>query len=234
MLDDLIDVTPAGASSAASSPKAAIKGIAIVGSHPATAMEAPFADPAWEIWACSPDNTPFGSSKEARELPRVDDWFEVHAPLEHHSRPYGYLQYVAKLPKVWMRDQRALASGLFPGARPYPEQQMYGTDALMRGTQKVAEGVYQDVAIPMPVGDGLFCPWMFTSSIAYMLAKAIVDCEARSIGAIGLWGILQSSDNEYAYQRPGTQYFLWEARRRGIEVLVAPESRLAERPAANW
>ena len=234
MLDDLIETETAGAASVPAEAKAAIKGIAVVGSHPATALTAPFGDPSWVVWACSPDNTPFGLTKGARQLPRVDVWFELHSPLEHHSRPYGYLQYVAKLPKVVMRDPTALASGLFPGAVPYPEKDLYGTDVLGKSLEQVAPGVHQEVVRAYPTGDGLFNPWAFTSSIAYMLAKAIVDCEREKIPAIGLWGILQSSDNEYAYQRPGTQYFLWEAAKRGIKVLVAPESRLAERPKDNW
>jgi hypothetical protein len=38
---------------------------------------------------------------------------------------------------------------------------------------------------------------------------------------------MRSTSNEYDYQRRSTQYFLWEARKRGIEVLVAamPERR---------
>ena len=72
--------------------------------------------------------------------------------------------------------------------------------------------------------------FLFSSSIAFMLAKAISDCEAQGIKQIGLWGILQSSETEFAYQRPGTQYFLWEAVRRGIKVLAARESKLFEPP----
>ena len=73
-----------------------------------------------------------------------------------------------------------------------------------------------------------FCAFLFSSSIAFMLAKAIADCERLGIKQIGLWGILQSSETEFAYQRPGTQYFLWEATRRGIKVLAAKESQLFE------
>lgn len=237
MLDDL--TTPktetAGASKVPATPKVAIKGIAIVGSHPATVMSAPYGDPSWLIWACSPDNTPCGNDpKNRRTLPRVDDWFEVHAPIEDPTRPYAYLNYISRYPRVWMRDVRVLQSGLFPGALPYPEKELRGTDAAGKTMEQVAPGVYQEAVRPYPVGDGLFCPWAFTSSIAYMLAKAIVDAEREKIPAIGLFGILQASDNEYTYQRQGTQYFLWEAARRGIKVLVAPESRLAERPKDNW
>ena len=86
----------------------------------------------------------------------------------------------------------------------------------------------------IPNGDGLFCPFMFTSSIAYMLAKAIADCEAAGIPQIGLWGIMQASENEYTYQRPGIQYFLSEATRRGIKVIANRESCLFDMPQWKW
>lgn len=178
--------------------------IAIVGSHPATVATAPFGDPGALIYACSPHNI------EKRSLPRWDHWFEVHLPVQHETRSYHYLRGLEEQarqkqargedPIVWMRDQQALPH--FPGSRAYPEAEM----------------------------KRLFCPYLFSSSIAFMLAKAIVDAEAAKIKQISLHGILQSSEAEYAYQRPGTQYFLWEATRRGIKVLAAAESKLFELP----
>src|SRR5574342_900839 len=173
-------------------------GIAVIGSHPATVNSAPYGQADWLIYACSPDNTPGGKAPHAAARPRVDQWFELHQPVEDQSRPFGYLKYVSDLPLVWMRDRRAMPH--FRGARLYPETEMKAK----------------------------FNPFAFTSSIAYMLAKAIVDCEEQGIRQIGLWGILQASDQEYAYQRQGTQYFIWEATKRGIKVLAARESRLFE------
>jgi hypothetical protein len=43
--------------------------IAILGSAPSSRKLAPFNDPSWEIWACSPMNY---------DLPRIDAWFELH------------------------------------------------------------------------------------------------------------------------------------------------------------
>lgn len=197
-------------------------------------MQAPFHDKSAFIYACSPDNTPFGDPKNCRTLPRVDCWAELHAPVEDPTRPFGYLHYVSQLPCVLMRDPRALASGIFNGARPYPEKALFGAHVVEERTIEVRKGVFQRMRVALPAGDGRFCPYMFTSSIAYMLAKAIVDCEREGIREIGLWGILQSSENEYAYQRQGTQYFLWEAMRAGIKVMVAPESRLFDMPDYKW
>lgn len=204
-------------------------GIAILGSNPHTKALAPFGDPSWAVYACSPDNTPGGMSAHKAELPRVDHWFEVHTPIEDASRPYAYLNYVSSLPLVWMRDGRALASGLFKGGRLYPERELKGTSTLqklqMNGGVRVSE---------IPNNDGMFCAYMFTSSIAYMLAKAIVDCEAYDIKRIGLWGVMQQAENEYAYQRPGIQYFITEAMKRGIKVIANRESCLFDMPNWKW
>lgn len=202
--------------------KVKYKGIAICGSNPATKLSAPFHDPEWLIYSCSPDNSPYGMGAGKGPLPRVDHLFEVHAPLEHPSRPAAYLMWVAQQPLVWMRDARALQSGMFKGARPYPEQRLFGTLTKMRDGSVV------------PTGDGEFCPTAFTSSISYILAKAILDCQEQDIKQIALFGILQSAEEEYKNQRQGTQYMLWEARRRGIKTLVAPESRLLEGPVNEW
>jgi len=217
-------------------------GIAILGSHPATVLNAPFGDPAWLIYSCSPHNI------EHRTLPRFDQWFELHTPIEDETRAFGYLKSVSEMPFVWMRDQRALKSGMFKGAREYPEAKLKGTSRFEQ--VKVPTGNFQRVKGPdgqigmaeiherrqseIPNGDGLFSPHMFTSSIAYMLAKAIVDCEENGIPAIGLWGIMQASDGEYAYQRPGIQYFLGEAMKRGIKVIANRESCLFDMPQWKW
>lgn len=231
-------------------PKAVIDSIAILGSNPQTVGAAPFGQSNWTINACSPDNTPYGHSREARPLPRVDEWFECHTPVEDPTRPFAYLAYIAQtMPLIWMRDKRALSSGFFKGARPYPEKELKGTSkfeviqkptGVFRPAKKVSTGehgfaeVMEEHKAEVPNGDGLFIPHMFTSSIAYMLAKAIVDCEQNKIHQIGLWGIMQQSDTEYTYQRPGIQYFLGEAQRRGIKIVANRESCLFDMPNWNW
>lgn len=223
MLDQTTNETAGDHAPAADSPAPVkYKGIAICGSNAVTKMAAPFQDPDWLIYACSPDNSPFGMGPQKGQLPRVDQFFELHAPLEDPSRPAAYLHWVTTLPFVWMRDARAIQSRVFKGARPYPEQKLFGT------WTKLPDGS------AVPTGDGEFWPQGFSSSIAYILAKAIVDCQEQSIPAIALYGILQSAQDEYGNQRPGTQYMLWEARRRGIKTLVAPESRLLDPCTNKW
>lgn len=173
------------------------KGIAVLGSHPATVMQAPFNDD-WLIYACSPHNF------EQRQLPRFDEWFEVHKPIADRTRAYPYLKFLETVPIVWMRDKAAMQ--FFKGAREYPEDEMRA----------------------------IFGPFTFTSSIAFILAKAIVECEKQGIKKIGLWGIMQASPNEYTQQRPGIQNLIWEANRRGIKVLAPDISKLFEPPPEDF
>ena len=212
MMLDLVDTTltadAAGEENSPASSRTQVTAIAILGSHPATVEQAPFSDPSWSIYACSAHNI------EKRVLPRWDQWFEIHQKASDPTRSYQFLrgleeqarqkQARGENPVVWMRDKEALP--FFPGGKLYPEDEMKKT----------------------------FCPFLFSSSIAFILAKAIVDCERLGIKKIGLWGILQASDQEWAYQRPGTQYFIWEATRRGIKVLAARESKLFEIPPETF
>jgi hypothetical protein len=234
LLDEAIETGAAGSVDAPAAAQQKYTGIAILGSHPATVMNAPFGDPAWKIYACSPDNTPFGASKRAGYLPRVDEWFEVHDPIEDPTRCFGYLKAVSDMPFVWMRDKRAMAQGIFKGARAYPEAELKGTSTFQKLQRQNPDGSVAVQMVEIPNSDGLFCPYMFTSSIAYMLARAIAECEAHGIPRIGLWGIMQQSDNEYAYQRPGIQYFLHEAMKRGIKVVANRESCLFDMPQWKW
>ena len=167
--------------------------IAILGSHPVTKRQAPFNDPDWKIWACSPHNFEHGI------LPRIDEWFEVHKPAFcEKTRKKPYHDYVRSLEiPVWVRDREE-----HPNAKDYPEEEL-----------KAKYG-----------------PFQFTSSIAYIMAKAI-DAEPE---AIGLWGIMQASENEFAYQRPGLQHFFQVAHDAGIEVVVPEISKLFEPVKDIW
>jgi len=223
MLDNIVeDLTVGGETSPAVSAPVKYKGIAILGSHPQTKAQAPFNDPGWLVYACSPDNTPHGLSPHRGALPRVDAWFEVHVPVFDKTRPYAYLDWLKNVPKVYMRDRVAMTfrtSGgelLFPNAVPYPEKEVKER----------------------------FGPFTLTSSIALIMAKAILDIEdMRGKGLIGcdgeppmmgLWGILQCSDREYKDQRQGTQNMIWNANQSGIKMRVAAESGLFEPPPEDF
>lgn len=62
------------------------------------------------------------------------------------------------------------------------------------------------------------------SSIAYMMALAIIECVPGD--RIGLWGIDMAADTEYHYQRPNMEYLIGLARGKGLKVFIPPESAL--------
>ena len=206
--------------SAVNATEAKYKALCILGSHPATVQQAPFNDLETLIWACSPDNSPYGLASHAKAIPRADAWFICHIPCFDKTLPYAYYDWLKNIPVVYMRDQVAMrmrtedGTPLFPTAVPYP-------DAEMRGVKKMGKNGEIEF-IP-----GKFHRSQFRSSIAFMLALGIAECERLRIAEIALYGILQrGSKQEYTDQRPSTQYFIEEAIRRGINVRVAPESML--------
>jgi hypothetical protein len=207
-------------------------GIAVLGSNPHTIEKAPWGQN-WRFYACSPHNI------EMRTLPRVHEWFECHLPVTDPTRQYEYLRrlednHVAQNPPnaevIWARDPAALAR--WKDSHKYPELELRGMDPVT--------GVGIDEDKPAPEGMGIFCPFMFTSSIAYIMAKAICDIEVyheqgrMPVKRMGIWGVMQASETEYTYQRPGIQYFIWEASKRGIQVIANQESKLFELPRENW
>lgn len=156
--------------------------IAILGSAPSKA-DAPFGAPDWNIWACSPDNL---------DLPRWDEWFEVHTYPGCVTLYPFYLDHLrgAGGRPVWM----AAPLAEIPAARRFDHARL------------VAE----------------FGPNFFTSSIAWMLAEAIV----RGATTIALFGVEMAQGGEYATQRGGCLHFAEQARMRGIQMLVHPDSAL--------
>lgn len=96
--------------------------VALVGTAPSSRMLAPFNDPTWKIWACSPGNQNI--------LPRVDAWFEIHGNLLWpECRSYGepYIAWLKTLPiPVYMQDQ-----SFVPNALTFPKEEMikeFGSD----------------------------------------------------------------------------------------------------------
>lgn len=63
--------------------------IALIGSAPSSVHLAPYGDPSWLIWACSPGTVP--------SVKRCDAWFELH-PLDdpHAGFTPDYLQWMAQ------------------------------------------------------------------------------------------------------------------------------------------
>ena len=89
--------------------------VALVGTAPSSRMLAPFGDPSWKIWGCSPGNM--------NALPRYDAWFEIHANLmwpEHASYGPAYIEWLKTLVvPVYMQDQSQV-----PNATPFPWREL--------------------------------------------------------------------------------------------------------------
>jgi hypothetical protein len=88
--------------------------IAICGSAPSSVREAPFHDPNWQIWMCSPANLGFQGWKP----PRIDLWFEMHSwsfDDKKKSNP-GYYKWVQKQKHVVMQER----DPDIPGSLRYP------------------------------------------------------------------------------------------------------------------
>jgi hypothetical protein len=163
--------------------------IALIGTAPSSRMLAPFNDPSWTIWACSPGNMNI--------LPRVDVWFELHGNLhwpENQSYGAPYIDWLRRLTiPVMMQNNQYI-----PNAVIFPMEQMvneFGKD-------------------------------FFTSSFAWMMAKAISD----GANEIALFGIDMASRDEYILQRPGFYFFKHLAEKRGIKVSAPNESDIMQPP----
>lgn len=89
--------------------------VALIGTAPSSRMLAPFNDPSWEIWACSPGNQ--------GQLPRVNVWFELHGNLlwpENVAYGAPYIEWLKTLTiPVFMQDNK-----LVPNATPFPMREM--------------------------------------------------------------------------------------------------------------
>lgn len=125
---------------------------------------APFGDPEWKIWGCSPGV--YGTVGAIGG--RVDEYFELHrwrpptAGRPGSGDPWfspEYCQYLRAHPKVWVADPVAL--GDIPNASLLPWQQL------------VAK----------------YGPYFFTSSLSWMFAMAL-EAGAKTIG---MWGVDMSA-----------------------------------------
>ena len=89
-------------------PKKPLK-IAMIGTAPSSRSLAPYGDPTWTIWSCSPGNA-YGA------IPRVDAWFEVHSNLlwpdcASYGKPYIEWLKQQKFP-IYMQDQSLVPNAI--------------------------------------------------------------------------------------------------------------------------
>lgn len=144
----------------------------------------------------------------SENFPRVDRHFEVHA-LDLLEQVFGGPRV-----EIWVNHLKAHPCVYSLVAQDdIPHAQLLDVLAMFRR----------------------FSPYFFSSSMAWMLGKAIMDAEARKDPeeVIGLWGIDCTAKEEYLLQRPGVQFFIVEAQRAGIRIEVPLESDILQ-PAPQY
>lgn len=185
--------------------------IAIIGSAPSSIRLAPYDDPSWAIWGCSPGAygvVPFG---------RTDAYFEIHRwepptpgnPLDARNKGWFSPEYVQFLER-------------------------HKGPVYLAGPSHLVENPVPSVAngwrFPFEDYIAKYGSFFFTSSMAWMMAHAIELLAPRAAAgekvSIGLWGVDMAAISEYNQQRPGCQHFMGLARKLGIEVVLPPESDL--------
>lgn len=90
--------------------------VALVGTTPTSRMLAPYSDPSWEIWACSPDN--------AGALPRVNRWFEIHSDLGFPGGEDWEKPYIAWLNAQTFDRLYVSRPDLFPNGTIFPKDEL--------------------------------------------------------------------------------------------------------------
>lgn len=165
------------------------KKVALIGSAPSSVGLAPYGDPSWEIWGCSPGAAP--------HVPRANAWFELH-----HIHPT----------EVWYhRDY-------------FDRVNAYGCPVYV--VKPVAEFA-KCVVYPKDEMLREFGPYVFTSSLSWMFALAIMEKPEE----IALYGVDMSHQSEWEFQRSGCHSFIEIAKERGIRVTLPLESDLQRPPA---
>lgn len=89
--------------------------VALIGTAPSSRLLAPYSDPSWTIWGCSPGNM--------NVLPRFDAWFELHGNLlwpehKHYGEPYIAWMKNLTVP-LYMQNQ-----DYCPNAITFPKDEM--------------------------------------------------------------------------------------------------------------
>lgn len=199
------------------------KKVAIVGFASSSRDQAPFADESFEIW---------GLNSLYALIPRFTRWFEIH-PIDHVKKDLkrGELLQLGLDHYTWLKGQ------------PGPDGKCGIKDCDCQKEGNKHEGAwkpiymqnhYEDIpaSVPWPrqeINDWtreMFGPEAeldyFTSTPGEMVAQAVFE----GYGEIQLYGIDLLQNEEYAYQRPGLEYWTGIARGLGIKVVVSPDSCL--------
>ena len=175
--------------------------IAILGSAPSSVQLAPFGDPSFQIWACSPGTYAI--------LPRCDVFFELHrwepgiVGKAHTQKPWfspEYVMWMSQQKRVWMYQ----AVPEIPNSIALPVDDLVSKYGTFFFTSSIA--------------------FMIACAIEDILEGRKEGNSEQDI--IALYGVDMAANEEYGYQRAGCQHFLMLATDLGIKIQVPPESDL--------
>ena len=187
--------------------------IALLGSAPSSVQLAPFSDPSYKIWACSPGTYSI--------LPRCDAFFELHRwepgqiGKPHTQKQWfspEYVAWMAQQCRVWMYE----AVPEIPGSARLPVEELEAKYGTYFFTSSIA--------------------WMMACAIEDVLEErdALEDQSLPPADdVIALYGIDMAATEEWGYQRAGCQHFALLAADLGIQIIVPPESDLL-RPSPRY
>lgn len=176
--------------------------VALIGSAPASVRLAPYADPSWRIYGCSPGV--YGVAT------RIDEWFEMH--LWEPGQPWfspEYVQWMTALPKRGIRLWVGGETGI-EGASVYPFNQVLHDHDPQRW----------------------FCSSSLFWMMARAMEAIFEECQAQNrkpspdLDKIAFYGVDMAAGEEYEMQRAGIHFLTYKAAAIGIEVGAPPESDL--------
>lgn len=176
--------------------------IALVGSAPSSVRNAPYADPSWSIFGCSPGV--YGIAT------RVNEWFETHLwePGQTWFSP-EYVQWLTALPtrgvRLWVGGHTGIA-----GASIYPFEEVLQRYDKQRWF----------------CSSSLF--WMMARAMNLIVDEANAQGRAPSsaLDKIAFFGVDMAAGEEYEMQRAGIHFLTYIAESWGIEVGAPMESDL--------
>lgn len=189
--------------------------VAIVGFASSSRNDAPFNDPTFEVW---------GLNSLYAMIPNTwRRWFEIH-PKEHFTKDLNR----AELKQIGVDHFEWLKS--LPG----PTASASSDAPVIQYRPVYMQEAYEDIPASVAWPRDEINEWSrrmfgqdsevdyFTSTPGQMVATAIFF----GFSEIHLYGVDLLQDEEYAYQRPGCEYWLGIARGMGIKVVVPKSSAL--------
>lgn len=184
------------------------KKVAICGFASSSLGQAPFGDESFEIW---------GLNSLYAYLPRWNRWYEIHA-RDHIKKDLNRaeLKQLGLEHVAWLQSQPGPDA---PYYRPIFMQDHY--DDIPASVKWPRDEINKWTTAMFGLGAELD---YFTSTPGEMVVHAIYE----GYGEIHLYGIDLLQNEEYAYQRPGCEYWIGIARGMGIKVVVPGTSALCK------